>query len=162
MISILHANENTMGQFSISHKQRAHRWTIFTIYFWCQTSLMMYKYAHMSVYSRSQTCTRPSMTPCVSVVACVGLMERPKQKPPVGPDGQTDLLNNTYKNQYTIWSFHPQYSLYFFFKHSVLSMNIQHGQDLCHKDRSCPWDSKKKMDGRKKERRALREQNLFY
>lgn len=57
---------------------------------------------HMSVYSCTQACTRPSMTPYIAVAACVGLMECSKQKPPVGPGGQTDLLNNTYKNQYTI------------------------------------------------------------
>lgn len=67
-------------------------------------------------------------------------MECPKQKLPMGPDGQTDLLNNTYKNQYPILSFHPQYRV-FFFKHSVLSKNIQHGQDLRRKDKSYPWET---------------------
>lgn len=80
------------------------------------------------------------MTPCVSVVACVGLMECPKQKPPVGHDGQTDLLN-TYKKSIHNLKFSPSMLLLFFFKHPVLSMNIQHGQDLRHKDRSCPWET---------------------
>lgn len=133
---------------SSSYTQKAHSCIFFTIYFWYQKSLMIYKYACISVYSCTQACTRPSMTPRVSVVACVGLMECPKQKPPVGPDGQADLLNNTYKNQYIIWSFHPQFC-FLFFKHSVLSMNIQHGQDLRHKDRSCPWETTRRKWGEK-------------
>lgn len=39
----------TMGQVNILHKQRARSCTIFTIDFWYRTSLMIYKYAYMSV-----------------------------------------------------------------------------------------------------------------
>lgn len=32
----------------------------------------------------------------------------------------------------------------FFFEHSVLSMNIQRGRELRHKDRSCRWETRRR------------------
>lgn len=102
------------------------------------SSLMIHKHAHMSVNTCTQPCMSPSMKSRVAVIGCVGLMECPKQKSPwdlmVRQTYSTAHIKiNTQSEVFTL-------NAASFFKHAVLSMNIQHGQDLSSKDRSCPLD----------------------
>lgn len=114
-----------------------------------QSSLMIHKHAHMSV----NTCTQPCMSPSMkSRIAVVGLMECPRQKPPwdlmVRQTYSTAHIKiNTQSEVFTL-------NAASFFKHAVLSMNIQHGQDLSSKDGSCPWD---RSESSAKTRRKSRE-----
>lgn len=121
---------------------------------------MIYKYAYLSVYSFTQASTRPSVTPCVSVVACMGLMECPKQKP------RWDLMvRQTYSTTHIKINTQSEVltlsAASSFFKYSVLSMNIQHGQDLHCKDGSSPWETTRRKwrekEGEESMERAWRE-----
>lgn len=143
---------------SSSYTQKAHSCIFFTMYFWYQKSLMIYKYACISVYSCTWACTRPSMTPRVSVVACVGLMECPKQKPPVGPDGQADLLNNTYKKSIHNLKFSPSILLLLFLSTLFFQWIYNTVRTSATKTGPVPGRQQEENGGRSKERSAWREQ----
>lgn len=136
MILKMDVNE-TLGQLNNLHSQ---------------SSLMIHKRAHMSVNTCTQPCMSPSMESRIAVVVCVGLMECPRQKP------LWDLMvRQTYSTAHI--KINTQSEVFTlnaasFFKHAVLSMNIQHGQDLSSKDRSCPWD---RSESSAKTRRKSRE-----